>query len=155
MRPVTHEEKQRWRERTVKARVRTTRGAFVIRLAADTAPGTVGSFVALAEQGYFADTEIHRVVPNFVVQAGDPTGTGMGDPGYTLRCEASALPYRRGTVGMALAGKDTGGSQFFVALSAQPHLDGNYSVFGDVVEGLEVLDLIEEGDRILGVHISY
>ncbi|HUT77049.1 MAG TPA: peptidylprolyl isomerase, partial [Polyangia bacterium] len=94
------------------------------------------------------------VVPNFVVQAGDPTGTGMGDPGYTLRCEVSGLPYRRGTVGMALSGKDTGGSQFFVALSAQPHLDGTYSVFGEVTAGMEVLDLVEEGDGILEVKIE-
>ena len=94
------------------------------------------------------------MVPNFVVQAGDPTGSGLGDAGYTLRCEISATPYRRGTVGMALSGKDTGGSQFFVALSRQPHLDGHYTAFGEVVGGMEVLDVIEEGDEILDVEIA-
>ena len=111
------------------------------------------SFVELALSGYLDDTEIHRVVPNFVVQAGDPTGTGLGDPGYTLRCEVSPIPYERGTVGMALSGKDTGGSQFFVTLSRQPHLDGNYTVFGRVTSGMETVDLIEEGDKILGVTV--
>ncbi len=153
-RAVSVEEVDTWREADVTARVRTTQGAFTIALHSDVAPATVGSFAKLAEAGYFDDTEIHRVVPNFVVQAGDPTGTGLGDPGYSLRCEASSLPYRRGTVGMALSGKDTGGSQFFVALSRQPHLDGNYTVFGEVTAGMEVVDLIEEGDQILGVSID-
>jgi cyclophilin family peptidyl-prolyl cis-trans isomerase/HEAT repeat protein len=147
-RPVSSEDKRTWRATAAIARVRTTRGDFRVRLYGDTAPATVASFVDLAGDGYFDETEIHRVVPNFVVQAGDPTGTGMGDPGYSLRCEVSPLPYERGTVGMALAGKDTGGSQFFVAISRQPHLDGNYTVFGDVIEGMEIVDLIEEGDHI-------
>jgi len=148
-RPVSTVDKRKWRAtKTAIARVRTTRGDFRVRLHGDVAPATVASLVELAGDGYFDDTEIHRVVPNFVVQAGDPTGTGMGDPGYSLRCEVSPLPYERGTVGMALAGKDTGGSQFFVAISRQPHLDGNYSVFGDVIEGMDVVDLIEEGDAI-------
>lgn len=138
----------------IAARVQTTRGTFVLELRGDLAPATVHSFVALAGDGYFDGTEIHRVVPNFVVQAGDPTGTGMGDPGYTLRCENSPQPYRRGTAGMALSGKDTGGSQFFVALSPQPHLDGNYTVFGEVAAGMEVLDRIEEGDEIVAVRIE-
>jgi cyclophilin family peptidyl-prolyl cis-trans isomerase len=153
-RPVTTIEKQELRALAAVARVRTTRGDFRVRLRSDVAPGTVGSFLSLAKSGYFDGSEIHRVVPNFVVQAGDPTGTGMGDPGYSLRCEASPLPYRRGTVGMALAGKDTGGSQFFVAISRQPHLDGNYTVFGDVIEGLEVVDLIEEGDEITTISVT-
>jgi cyclophilin family peptidyl-prolyl cis-trans isomerase/HEAT repeat protein len=153
-RPVSTEDRRRWRAASAIARVRTTRGDFRVRLHGDVAPATVGSFVELAGEGYFDDTEIHRVVPNFVVQAGDPSGTGMGDPGYSLRCEVSPLPYERGTVGMALAGKDTGGSQFFVAISRQPHLDGNYTVFGDVIEGMEIVDLIEEGDRIETVSVQ-
>jgi cyclophilin family peptidyl-prolyl cis-trans isomerase len=153
-RPADPGVRRRWRGPGTLARVHTTRGTFVIGLRGDVAPGTVDSFARLADAGYFDGTEIHRVVPNFVVQAGDPTGTGMGDPGYSLRCEDSPLPYRRGTVGMALSGKDTGGSQFFIALSPQPHLDGSYTVFGEVSAGMEVLDLIEEGDGILEVKIE-
>jgi cyclophilin family peptidyl-prolyl cis-trans isomerase len=153
-RPADPAARGRWAAAGTVARVLTTRGTFVVGLRGDVAPATVDSFAELAAEGYFEGTEIHRVVPGFVVQAGDPTGTGLGDPGYTLRCEVSPLPYRRGTVGMALSGKDTGGSQFFVALSAQPHLDGNYTVFGEVGAGMEVLDLIEEGDEILEVKIE-
>jgi len=153
-RPVPAAEKAAWRFARATAEVRTTRGTFVVRLRGDAAPAAVASFAELAAEGFFDGTEIHRVVPNFVVQAGDPTGTGLGDPGYALRCEVSPIPYERGTVGMALAGKDTGGSQFFVALSRQPHLDGRYTAFGEVVSGMDAVDLIEEGDRILGVSIS-
>jgi cyclophilin family peptidyl-prolyl cis-trans isomerase len=153
-RPVTHERKAELRAARYQATIDTTRGAFIAELDPATAPGTVGSFVELAESGFFDGTEIHRVVPGFVVQAGDPTGTGMGDPGYSLACELSPLPYERGTLGMALSGKDTGGSQFFVTLSRQPHLDGNYTVFGRVVSGMDVVDLIEEGDLIERVRIA-
>ncbi|MDD5309443.1 MAG: peptidylprolyl isomerase [Deltaproteobacteria bacterium] len=153
-RPVSHDKKAELRVARLKATVDTTRGAFIVQLDPATAPATVGSFVELAENGFFDGTEIHRVVPNFVVQAGDPTGTGLGDPGYSLTCELSPLPYERGTMGMALSGKDTGGSQFFVTLSRQPHLDGNYTVFGKVVSGMDVVDLIEEGDLIERVRIA-
>jgi cyclophilin family peptidyl-prolyl cis-trans isomerase len=153
-RPVPAGEKAAWRTRKATADIQTTRGAIVVRLRPDIAPSTVASFVALAKDGYYDETEIHRVVPNFVVQAGDPTGTGLGDPGYSLRCEVSPLPFERGAVGMALSGKDTGGSQFFVTISFQPHLDGNYTLFGEVVEGMDVVDLIEEGDAILSVLID-
>ncbi len=154
VRPVSHEEKNGQRASQTEATIWTTRGAFTVSLDGKVAPATVMSFIALANSGYFEDSEIHRVVPNFVVQAGDPTGTGLGDPGYALRCEVSPAPYDRGTVGMALSGKDTGGSQFFVALSRQPHLDGNYTVFGKVTQGMEVVDLIEEGDQIIRVSIK-
>src|SRR5205814_1066559 len=90
----------------------------------------------------------HRVVPDFVAQGGDPRGDGWGGPGHTLRCELSPLRYARGAVGMALSGKDTGGSQFFVVHSAQPHLEGKYTVFGRVVEGMEVVDALLPGDLI-------
>ncbi len=89
---------------------------------------------------------IHRVVPNFVVQAGDPRGDGEGGPGYTLRDEINMLPYLRGTVGMALDGADTGGSQFFITHSPQPHLDGRYTVFGRVVAGMDVVDRLQQWD---------
>jgi len=88
------------------------------------------------------------VVPHFVAQGGDPRGDGSGGPGYTLRCEIGQRPYGRGTVGMALSGKDTGGSQFFVTLAPQPHLDGGYTLFGQVAAGLELVDKIRPGDVI-------
>ncbi|MCP4678058.1 MAG: hypothetical protein GY854_21605 [Deltaproteobacteria bacterium] len=154
VRPISHGKKNDQRSSQTEATVWTTRGAFTVSLDGNVAPATVSSFVALANSGYFEDSEIHRVVPNFVVQAGDPTGTGLGDPGYALRCEVSPALYERGTVGMALSGKDTGGSQFFVALSRQPHLDGNYTVFGKVTQGMEIVDLIEEGDQIIRVSIK-
>ena len=87
-------------------------------------------------------------MPNFVIQAGDPRGDGEGGPGYTIRDELSPLPFVRGTVGMALAGRDTGGSQFFITLSPQPHLDGQYTVFGRVVNGLDLLDRMSLWDVI-------
>jgi len=152
--PITPKEKSYWRTKTATATIITTRGSFVIDLNPSIAPATVASFVELATDGYFDDSEIHRVVPNFVIQAGDPTGTGLGDPDYMLRCEVSPTPYIKGTVGMALAGKDTGGSQFFVTISPQPHLDGKYTVFGHVTSGMDTVELIEEGDSILSIDID-
>lgn len=152
--PIPADVKSIWSTRKTVVRINTDRGTFRMKLLPDVAPGTVSSFVALAEAGFYDGTEIHRVVPNFVIQAGDSTGTGLGDPGYNIRCEVSPIPYTRGTVGMALSGKDTGGSQFFVTISDQPHLDGNYTVFGRVVYGMEVIDLIEEGDEIISVIVE-
>ncbi len=136
------------------ARVETARGAFTIRLAGREAPMTVVNFVALAKKGYFDGAPIHRVVPNFVVQDGDPTGTGSGGPGYEIRDEINTLPYRAATVGMALSGPDTGGSQWFVTQSPQPHLDGGYTVFGQVVAGADVVNRIEQDDRIVRVTVA-
>lgn len=131
--------------------VKTEKGPFTLRLYGHAAPRTVANFVDLAKKGYFKDITFHRVVPNFVVQGGDPRGDGEGGPGYTIPCEINENRYLRGTVGMALSGKDTGGSQWFVATSAQPHLDGRYTTFGGVVSGIEVVDALLEGDRILDV----
>ncbi|MCB9377763.1 MAG: HEAT repeat domain-containing protein [Holophagales bacterium] len=128
--------------------VATDRGSFRIRLDCPEAPLTCLSFWKLAEQGFFDGLAFHRVVPDFVVQGGDPRGDGWGGPGYSLRDEINRLRFVRGAVGMALSGPDTGGSQFFVTLSPQPHLDGGFTVFGSVVEGMERLDRIEQGDRI-------
>ncbi len=100
----------------------------------------------LARKGFFNGLQIHRVVPNFVVQDGDPRGDGEGGPGYTIRDELNERPYLRGTVGMALDWRDTGGSQFFITHSPQPHLDARYTVFGHVVNGMEVVDRIQQGD---------
>lgn len=136
------------------ATVETTRGRFEVELLPAESPMTVDSFAALARKGYFDGTTIHRVVPDFVVQAGDPRGDGTGGPGYALRDELNPRPYRRGTVGMALSGPDTGGSQWFVTLSRQPHLDGAYTVFGEATEGMEVVERIEQNDRILSVRVT-
>jgi cyclophilin family peptidyl-prolyl cis-trans isomerase/HEAT repeat protein len=136
------------------ARIETARGAFTIRLLPVQAPNTVLNFMALARKPYFDGAPIHRVVPNFVVQDGDPTGTGNGGPGYEIRDEINPVPYLRGTVGMALSGPDTGGSQWFVTHAPQPHLDGLYTVFGQIVAGQDVVDRIEQGDRIIRVTIA-
>ena len=122
------------------------RGEFVITLAGDLAPNTCALFLALVRDDYFGAMTFHRVVPDFVVQGGDPSGTGWGGPGFTIRSEWSRTPYDRAAVGIAHDGKDTGGSQFFVTLSPQPHLNGRYTIFGHVTSGMEVVDLIEVGD---------
>jgi len=132
----------------------TTRGDVRIRLHAAEAPGTVLNFVGLARQGFYANRAFHRVVPNFVIQGGDPRGDGYGGPGHSIRCELGPTPYRRGAVGMALAGPDTGGSQFFLMHSRHPHLDGRYTVFAEVVSGQEVVDAIVPGDTVTSVAIE-
>lgn len=136
-----------------KAVVETARGAFTIRLLGTDAPLTVVNFLTLARKRFFDGVPIHRVVPNFVVQDGDPTATGNGGPGWEIRDEINPIPYGRGTVGMALSGPDTGGSQWFVTHAPQPHLDGIYTVFGQVLAGQDVVDRIEQGDRILRVTV--
>lgn len=126
----------------------TEHGTIDIELYFDLAPLTVLNFINLAEKDFYNGLTFHRVIPNFVVQGGDPRGDGWGGPDYYIRCEYSSEPYIRGTVGVATSGKDTGGSQFFVTLSPQPHLDGRYTVFGQVVEGMEVVDQLAYGDLI-------
>jgi len=138
----------------LQARIETPRGEFAIRFAGREAPLTVANFVRLARARFFDGVPVHRVVPNFVLQDGDPTGTGNGGPGYEIRDELNPLPYERGTVGMALSGPDTGGSQWFVTHSPQPHLNALYTVFGRVVSGQDVVERIEQGDRITRVTIS-
>lgn len=133
------------------ARVTTSKGTFDLRLRPADAPLTVGNFVALTRQGFYANQLIHRVVPAFVAQMGDPRGDGTGGPGYALPCELNPTRFRRGSVGMALAGRDTGGSQFFVTQTETPHLDGAYTNFGDVVRGMEVVDALVEGDSLVSV----
>lgn len=138
----------------VTAVVKTTKGSFTIELLPDDATLTVDNFVQLAKRNYFNGITFHRVVPNFVIQDGDPRGDGNGGPGYQIRCEINEVPYERGAVGMALSGKDTGGSQWFVTHSPQPHLDGGYTVFGNVVEGMNVVDAIARGDVIRSIVIN-
>ncbi|MCA1555349.1 MAG: peptidylprolyl isomerase [Acidobacteria bacterium] len=141
------------RQMRVVATINTDKGAFKLELLPDAAPLTVDNFVELARRGYFNNISFHRVVPNFVVQGGDPRGDGNGGPGYQIRCEINEVPYTRGAVGMALSGKDTGGSQWFVTHSPQPHLDGGYTVFARVVEGMEIIDRITRGDRIRSISV--
>ena len=131
----------------------TERGIIELELFAAEAPLTVYNIVSLAARGYFDGQRFHRVVPNFVVQAGDPRGDGNGGPGYAIRDELNRRRYGRGALGMALSGPDTGGSQFFVTHSPQPHLDGGYTVFGKLVVGEDVLDRIVQGDRIVRVTV--
>ena len=133
----------------------TDRGTIEIELAVLDAPLTVENFVTLARNGYFDGLSVHRVVPDFVIQSGDPRGDGEGGPGYTIRDEPSERPYLRGTVGMALdLWRDTGGSQFFITHSPQPHLDAKYTVFGRVIAGMDVVDQIQQGDIIRRVRVN-
>ncbi|HEV8139428.1 MAG TPA: HEAT repeat domain-containing protein [Pyrinomonadaceae bacterium] len=136
------------------ATITTTKGSFTIEFLPEDATLNVDNFIQLAKKGYFNGQTIPRVVPNFVVQAGDPRGDQNGGPGYTIRCEINEVPYERATVGMALSGKDTGGSQWFVTHSPQPHLDGGYTVFGHVIRGMEVVDQTARGDRIVRVVVN-
>jgi cyclophilin family peptidyl-prolyl cis-trans isomerase/HEAT repeat protein len=138
----------------VRAVVTTDKGSFTIELLPEDAPLTVDNFVQLARRGYFNNISFHRVVPNFVAQGGDPRGDGNGGPGYQIRCEINEVPYLTGAVGMALSGKDTGGSQWFITHSPQPHLDGGYTVFARVVEGMEVVDKIARGDKIRNISVT-
>jgi cyclophilin family peptidyl-prolyl cis-trans isomerase/HEAT repeat protein len=131
-----------------RVRIRTGGGDIVLELAAADAPRTVANFLWLAEEGYFDGGRWHRVVPNFVLQDGDPRGAGSGGPGWSIRDEMNRLRYRRGILGMALAGPDTGGSQFFITHAPQPHLDGGYTVFGRVIQGMDVADRIVQDDPI-------
>jgi peptidylprolyl isomerase len=132
--------------------IETERGPVVVELLPAEAPLTVAAFLSLVDRRYFDGSTWHRVVPNFVVQDGDPRGDGWGGPGFALRDEVNPVRYETGTVGMALSGPDTGGSQFFITHSPQPHLDGTYTVFGRVVSGLGALDAIGQGERIRSIH---
>ena len=131
----------------------TDKGTIQVSLAVLDAPLTVRTMIELARSGYFAGVPIHRIVPNFVVQDGDPRGDGEGGPGFTIRDELNERPYLRGTVGMALDWADTGGSQFFITLSPQPHLDAKYTVIGTVLAGMDVADRLVQGDTIRGIRV--
>lgn len=112
------------------------------------APGTVANFEKLANEGFYNGVTFHRVIPGFVSQGGDPTGTGAGGPGYSIKCETEGNPHKHepGSLSMAHAGKDTGGSQFFIVHESQPHLNGVHTVFGKVTSGLEAAKAMRNGD---------
>lgn len=130
-------------------------GQVKIELFPNEAPGTVANFEKLINEGFYNGLNFHRVIPGFVAQGGCPHGTGTGGPGYTIKCETEGNPHKheRGSLSMAHAGKDTGGSQFFIVFEPQPHLNGVHTVFGKVVEGMENVDDIKQGDRMKEVHI--
>jgi len=132
----------------------TNRGDFIIELFKDHAPWTVLNFVRSVKTGFYNGLKFHRVVPDFVVQGGDPRGDGWGGPGYKMRTEISTVNYERGTCGMASAGKDTEGSQFFITHISTPHLDGRYTIFAKVVKGMDVVDLLQIGDTMKTVQLT-
>jgi peptidylprolyl isomerase len=139
---------------TIRVRIQTIRGDITLALYRDAAPFTVMSFLKLAsKRAFYRGLTFHRVVPNFVIQGGDPRGDGWGGPGYSIRSEFSALTYETGSIGIASAGRDTEGSQFFITQSPQPHLDGRYTLFGRVISGMEVVDRILVDDHIIDVSV--
>lgn len=145
-----------------KAVIDTVQGVIELDLFSDEVPGTVANFEKLAKEGFYDGTTFHRVIPNFMVQGGDPyskTGkgrVGTGGPGYTIKCETHLNKHRHvaGTLSMAHAGKDTGGSQFFICHSPQGHLDGVHTVFGQVTKGMDVVNKIKQNDKINSIKVS-
>ena len=135
------------------AYIETSKGTIQFELAVLDAPRTVANFIALVRKNYFRGVQLHRVVADFVIQDGDPRGDGEGGPGYTIRDEINQRPYLRGTVGMALDWADTGGSQFFITHSPQPHLDARYTVFGQVIAGMDVVDRLQQWDTIERIRV--
>ncbi len=133
----------------------TEKGNFTIELFAEAAPGTVANFTKLINAKFYDKLTFHRCLPNFVIQGGCPDGSGRSGPGYQIKCETAGNPHKhlRGALSMAHAGKDTGGSQFFIVRQPKPHLDGKHTVFGQVVDNVDLVDAIEQGDRMLCVRM--
>ena len=138
------------------AEIETDRGSIKLELFPNHAPKTVNNFVFLAQQGFYDGVSFHRVISNFMIQGGDPTGTGAGGPGYSFEDEVADNPltHETGVISMANAGPNTNGSQFIITHSPQPHLNGNHTVFGKVVSGQDVVDSIRQGDKMERVIIS-
>ncbi len=142
--------------KTYIATIETNKGTITLELYPNYAPKTVNNFVFLARQGFYDGVSFHRVIPSFVIQGGDPTGTGRGGPGYRFEDEFLGNPLRHESkvISMANAGPGTNGSQFFITHTPQPHLDGRHTVFGKVTEGADVVDAIRQGDVMKSVTIS-
>ena len=142
--------------KTYTATIETSKGNIVIDLYPKHAPKTVNNFVFLARQGFYDGIKFHRVISNFMIQGGDPTGTGMGGPGYKFEDETKGNPltHETGVLSMANAGANTNGSQFFITHSPQPHLNGKHTVFGKVREGQDVVNAIRQNDVTTKVTIS-
>ena len=134
--------------------IETEKGNLVLELFASDAPVTVNNFVFLAREGFYDGITFHRVISDFMAQAGDPTGTGSGGPGYSFDDEFSDHTHVAGALSMANAGPNTNGSQFFITYTPQHHLDGRHSVFGQLIEGMDVLENIQQGDTIIRVTIE-
>ncbi|MFL7890560.1 MAG: peptidylprolyl isomerase [Anaerolineales bacterium] len=143
-------------EKIYRVKMDTSKGMIELDLYPEYAPKTVNNFVFLTRQGYYDGVSFHRVIPNFVIQGGDPTGTGSGGPGYKFEDELGQNPltHETNSLSMANAGPNTNGSQFFITHSPQPHLDGKHTVFGKVVSGAEVVDAIRQGDKMVKVEVS-
>ena len=143
-------------KKSYRVKMDTDKGLIELELYPQHAPKTVNNFVFLARQGFYDGVAFHRVIANFVIQGGDPTGTGRGGPGYRFEDETRGNPLRHetGAISMANAGPNTNGSQFFITHSPQPHLDGKHTVFGKVVVGQDVVDAIQPGDRMIKVEIE-
>ena len=155
VRDVNYAEVALWARQPHTASIHLTRGVIELSLLSHDAPLTVWNFAQLARQKYFDNSSFMRVVPNFVVQGGDPRNDQSGGPGYAIRDEINMQKYTRGALGMALSGPDTGGSQFFITHSPQPHLDGGYTIFGRVANGMSgVVDQAERGDRVETITID-
>jgi peptidyl-prolyl cis-trans isomerase B (cyclophilin B) len=143
-------------EKSYRATIETDKGTIVLELYPEHAPKTVNNFVFLAREGFYDQLIFHRVISDFMVQGGDPTGTGRGGPGYKFEDEVRGNPlkHERGVISMANAGPNTNGSQFFITHSPQPHLNGRHTVFGKVAEGLDVVDAIKQSDKMLSVVVE-
>ncbi len=126
---------------------------IVLDLFEEDAPNTVANFEKLINQGFYNGLVFHRVIPGFVAQGGCPHGNGIGGPGYTIKCEINPNKHERGSLAMAHAGRDTGGSQFYICFAAQPHLDGAHTVFGKVASGMEFVDQLEEDSKMVKVEM--
>ena len=142
-------------KKSYKINMETTKGLIVLELAPTYAPRTVNNFVFLAREGFYDGIVFHRVIADFVIQGGDPTGTGTGGPGYKFEDEVknNPLKHETGAISMANAGPNTNGSQFFITHSPQPHLNGKHTVFGKVVEGMDVVNAIRQGDKMTKVTV--
>jgi len=136
--------------------IQTDRGTIELELYPQHAPRTVNNFVFLAGQGFYDGVKFHRVIDNFMVQTGDPTGSGRGGPGYRFadECVGNPLQHERCVISMANAGPNTNGSQFFITHTATPHLNGKHTVFGKVTSGADVVDAIEQGDTMISVTVA-
>ncbi len=143
-------------QKTYRTKIETNRGDIELELYPEYAPKTVNNFVFLAKEGFYDGVVFHRVINDFMIQGGDPTGTGRGGPGYKFEDEFEGNPLRHESkvISMANAGPNTNGSQFFITHSPQPHLDGMHTVFGKVVEGQEIVDAIQQGDNMVKVIVS-
>lgn len=138
------------------ATIETSRGTIVVDLFAKDAPKTVNNFVFLAREGFYEGTTYHRVIPDFMIQGGDPTGSGSGGPGYRFEDETKGNPNRHkpGTLSMANAGPNTNGSQFFITHVKTDWLDGKHTVFGQVKTGQDIVDSVKQGDKIIKITIQ-